>query len=274
MPTDDALLRAVLADPDDDAPRLIYADWLDEHGDCDRAEFIRVQCALARGPRDDPRNPQLRQRERELLVTNRARWGAPLDGVALSWTFRRGFVEEVEVAAMVFLRRGERLFDVAPVRTVKLERVVVSGPRLAACPALARVVNLDLSRAHLWVSHLTQLMASPHLSRLKSLSLAHFGLGHAGVAVLVGIPRLQSLTGLTLSNNGLYNAGAVFLANCPRLAGLRALDLRANGIGIDGGNALAASPHLDNLDFLDVRGNYVGSAIPALRERFGDRLRH
>jgi uncharacterized protein (TIGR02996 family) len=32
MPTDDALLRAVITDPDDDAPRLIYADWLDVRG--------------------------------------------------------------------------------------------------------------------------------------------------------------------------------------------------------------------------------------------------
>jgi uncharacterized protein (TIGR02996 family) len=44
----DALLRAVLAAPDDDAPRLIYADWLDEHGDPARAEFIRAQVVLAR----------------------------------------------------------------------------------------------------------------------------------------------------------------------------------------------------------------------------------
>ena len=51
-----SLLAAVLADPDDDAPRLIYADWLDEQGDCDRAEFIRVQCELARVP--NPHNFQ------------------------------------------------------------------------------------------------------------------------------------------------------------------------------------------------------------------------
>jgi uncharacterized protein (TIGR02996 family) len=46
------LLRAVLAEPQDDAPRLILADWLDEQGEGDRAEFIRCQCALAR------RNPR------------------------------------------------------------------------------------------------------------------------------------------------------------------------------------------------------------------------
>lgn len=39
-----ALLRAVLEKPEDDAPRLIYADWLEENGDGERAEFIRLQC--------------------------------------------------------------------------------------------------------------------------------------------------------------------------------------------------------------------------------------
>ncbi|MBY0456405.1 MAG: TIGR02996 domain-containing protein, partial [Gemmataceae bacterium] len=47
----DALLAAIRANPDEDTPRLAFADWLDEHGDeADRAraEFIRVQCELAR----------------------------------------------------------------------------------------------------------------------------------------------------------------------------------------------------------------------------------
>src|SRR5689334_6445745 len=37
----DALFQAVLHAPDDDAPRLVFADWLDENGEADRAEFIR-----------------------------------------------------------------------------------------------------------------------------------------------------------------------------------------------------------------------------------------
>src|SRR5437763_17050310 len=36
------LLRAVLKDPDDDRPRLAYADWCAKHGDPDRAELIRA----------------------------------------------------------------------------------------------------------------------------------------------------------------------------------------------------------------------------------------
>jgi uncharacterized protein (TIGR02996 family) len=270
MPTDEALLRAVLADPEDDAPRLIYADWLDEHGDCDRAEFIRLQIALARDGKDDPR---LRQREHQLLTAHGPRWAGALEGTALSWTFRRGFVEEAEVAAPVFLSRGESLFEVAPVRTVKLVRVGLSGLRLASCPALARVVGLDLSGAHLWASHLATLLASPHLTRLESLSLAYGSCAQSGVAVLTGAPVLDSLTRLDLRENRIRNAGAVLLAACPRLARLRILDLRNSGIGEEGGNALAASPHLGNLSLLDLRGNYVDSAAPALRERFGDRLR-
>ena len=44
-----AFLQSIIAAPDDDAPRLVYADWLEEHGgEPERAEFIRVQCELAR----------------------------------------------------------------------------------------------------------------------------------------------------------------------------------------------------------------------------------
>lgn len=40
----DSLLRAVLVNPGDDLPRLVMADWLEEHGEGERAEFIRLQC--------------------------------------------------------------------------------------------------------------------------------------------------------------------------------------------------------------------------------------
>ena len=46
-PTRDALYAAILAHPDEDTPRLAYADHIEEFGDPARAEFIRVQCQLA-----------------------------------------------------------------------------------------------------------------------------------------------------------------------------------------------------------------------------------
>ncbi len=41
-------LQDILEHPDDDVPRLIYSDWLEENGQEDRAEFIRVQVELWR----------------------------------------------------------------------------------------------------------------------------------------------------------------------------------------------------------------------------------
>jgi uncharacterized protein (TIGR02996 family) len=53
MDRDEAgLLAGIKAKPDDDLPRLVYADWLDEHGDASRAEFVRVQVELARLERE------------------------------------------------------------------------------------------------------------------------------------------------------------------------------------------------------------------------------
>ena len=87
MPYSDgeALYRAILDNPADDVVRLVYADWLEESGtDAARAEFIRVQCELARlldtqGLREAPchenaRIYTLNRRQRELLAANRRGW--------------------------------------------------------------------------------------------------------------------------------------------------------------------------------------------------------
>jgi uncharacterized protein (TIGR02996 family) len=47
-PEADALLDAIFAEPDDDTPRLVYADWLEEHSQSNYAQFMRLQCAAAR----------------------------------------------------------------------------------------------------------------------------------------------------------------------------------------------------------------------------------
>jgi uncharacterized protein (TIGR02996 family) len=64
---DDAFLASIIESSDDDAPRLIYADWLDENGQGERAEFIRVQCQLARMGKENPRREGLEARGRQLL---------------------------------------------------------------------------------------------------------------------------------------------------------------------------------------------------------------
>jgi len=39
MLSDISFLRTILAHPDDDGPRLVFADWLEERGECERAEL-------------------------------------------------------------------------------------------------------------------------------------------------------------------------------------------------------------------------------------------
>ena len=43
-----ALFAAVCAAPDDDTPRLVLADWLDEHDDPHRAAHMRAEVQLHR----------------------------------------------------------------------------------------------------------------------------------------------------------------------------------------------------------------------------------
>ena len=53
-----ALVAAVIARPDDDTPRLAFADWLDERdepGAADYAAVIRAQVEAARLERFSPR---------------------------------------------------------------------------------------------------------------------------------------------------------------------------------------------------------------------------
>ena len=70
----EAFLRAICEEPDEDAHRLVYADWLDEHDQPERAEFIRVQCALAKIDTDDPRRPELAAREKALIDEHKRAW--------------------------------------------------------------------------------------------------------------------------------------------------------------------------------------------------------
>src|SRR5215471_18789081 len=105
----EALEQAILADPDDRAAHMAYADYLDEQGD-PRGELIQVQLAP-----EDPALPagerkKLQAREKKLLRAHRREWLGPLlappllEGLRLSdyaftrpdkirFEFRRGWLD-------------------------------------------------------------------------------------------------------------------------------------------------------------------------------------
>ena len=78
-------LDAIRETDSDDTPRLIYADWLEERGD-PRAEFIRVQCELAKLQPYHERYAELHPREQELLDQYEAQWRSELPYVyGVAW---------------------------------------------------------------------------------------------------------------------------------------------------------------------------------------------
>jgi uncharacterized protein (TIGR02996 family) len=134
-----ALCQAVVQQPADDLPRLMAADWLEERGQPERAEFIRVQVELASDP-----TPALQWRERALwngvnvghfwpielapsLLAVRFDWSSPNSGLGSSRStgkqieFHRGFPDSVNTQAMQWLQFGNELVPQYPVRTVRLQ---------------------------------------------------------------------------------------------------------------------------------------------------------
>jgi uncharacterized protein (TIGR02996 family) len=101
MTDEAALLAAILARPDEDTPRLMYADWLDEHGQPERAEFIRIQC-------DPTADEAAEDRAAELEERNRTKWLAGLPQFpGARWEFRRGFPEYLDAPGELFLQHYE-----------------------------------------------------------------------------------------------------------------------------------------------------------------------
>lgn len=107
----DALLAAVCDRPDDDTPRLIYADELDDAGEAARAEFVRIQCELAGTPTlAEWRYDEMRRRERELFTGWRRRWFDLPPGVSWSVVIDAdgidGLNDPNEGTATAVVRRG------------------------------------------------------------------------------------------------------------------------------------------------------------------------
>jgi uncharacterized protein (TIGR02996 family) len=63
-----AFYKAIWAAPDDDLPRMVFADWLDEHDDPDAAHFLRLLCACRTCPPDvDQLRPLVAQLRRTMV---------------------------------------------------------------------------------------------------------------------------------------------------------------------------------------------------------------
>jgi uncharacterized protein (TIGR02996 family) len=245
MTENDAFLADICEHPDDDAPRLVYADWLEEHGDQGRADFIRAQCADPRRvvDGDDPRTRP---------------WAGKLARWCERWSFRRGFVEAIDVDARRFLARAEEVFRLAPVRFVRLEGLRSDDlAAIAALPSLGRLAVLEAPGNYRHAG-CRKLFASPHLANLRGLAVQEAPFGAAGLAALLDALALTGLTHLDLGGTGVGDAGVELLSRSDKCDNLVALDLRGNGLTARAIRALDRSPHLGKLRRLGLWYNRLG----------------
>ncbi len=171
--TEHQLLQNIIANPDSDAPRLIYADWLEEQGNIDRAEFTRVQCELAALPRYDLRKSELQARERRLLVEHIPEWWHDYE---ISGPFRRGFVESLSFdSPEEFFERADAAFANSPIRHVSFidqgdDWTQEAIEELKKCLLLQRVRSIYLE-CDILESDIFSVLLSPYLTNLEALEI-------------------------------------------------------------------------------------------------------
>jgi uncharacterized protein (TIGR02996 family) len=274
-----AFLAAINAAPEDDTSRLVYADWLEEHDQPARAEFIRVQCALARLPEADPERPALIVREQLLWREYGANWQLPLAALRVnSIVFTRGFPSSIRISAANLLRNADRIFQAAPITSLNIDRISLTDDEFDRVLAMPHLVHLESLAIHAGLSdsEIFKLVACPHLVHLSSLDLSGNWIGPEGARAIARSRTFCRLHEIRLARNQLTDEAATELANSPDLAELKLLDVSANAITDVGARAIANSTQLTRLRTLDLTGNSVGNegALAIARSATLGALRH
>ena len=269
-----ALFEGIRLDPDDDAPRLVYADWLDEHAQADQAELIRVQCELARGPADDRRR-HLEDRQRLLLpsavmaVADRA---GPAG--AMVW-FARGLPERVWVGPSASL--GQELSDLLrglPVVDLSLEFVDdLAGVGALLGPAGRARLRALRWRSGYWYDRLREglpregadpdagfayLVRRRAFPRLRALEIRRYEFTARRAGRLARAPFFARLETLTLAETFLRPRGLRALTAGGLPAGLRELGLPGHQLGDAGVATLFGGAGPRGLRALDLDMCCVG----------------
>jgi uncharacterized protein (TIGR02996 family) len=260
MTDGEALLAAVIDNPDDDAVRLVYADWLEDEGDRARAEFIRTQIEREGLAEGDPRWSVLKARETELLTWHAQDWQRHLPerarGGDLHWItdsdsewygFRRGFIQGAAASSV----------DDFFTNTV-------------AHFALDPITHLYMRYEDGKQGRLNRLATSPEFMQLVGLRFGHYELGDPGVIDLCRLPRMPRLRRLWLGKNQVGDRGLKALARWPGLGTVEDLNLGYNDFQSQGIKALIASPYLTKLKQLNLRDLSITlKTKKALQDRFG-----
>lgn len=297
----EALIAEVIERPADDAPRLVYADYLASLGD-PRGEYIALAIANFHAGTDAPRDAE-RAREAELLAKHKDAWVGSFKSDAstvvfagrrythaspTSWSFTRGFVDGVTMSASTFGQVSGLLLAREPVRRVKLthgpiaaalrgERVAGlreldlgrvrlkdEAPVLFASDALSGLTHLDLTHTGLGLkgSRALASAASEHFPRLRELVLSDCALSDAALGVLGGAPLIQRAHSLTLDRDSFGSRGITVLV--ARAAELELLSVNSRQLDASVVDGLLASHARRSLQSLTLRGPIGQPGLEAL----------
>lgn len=258
-----AFLDAICELPDEDAPRLAYADWLEETGEMERAEFIRAQIELAKPPARGTRTRRLKleRRVKALWKQHGTAWAEqPGGGSPHLHHWERGFCAHyyTDDVGKLLTELPRRLAE-APIQHVLVTRTtreVVA--RLVTLPLLTRMRSLGFfadsalrERPELLGDDDMKVLADcPYLQRLEGLDLTQHEIGPEGLRTLAHAENLPALCDLSLYGNRLDDECVTVLASSPLAPRLRKIHL--SGITSAGARVLASTPVLANLRVLNL----------------------
>lgn len=245
-----ALISAVLDDLADDTPRLVFADWLEENGESERAEFVRCQIEAAALPEKGRSKSKPAKRAAALLKKHETRWREAVGLVNWGGNYVRGFLTGVRFLSREFADRAGAVLALEPAElhlrlhnSTDDDDTPVTPKWVAAFaknPALRSVVRVELNCGG-FREHFARLMKSPHLGNLKQISCFQDRIGPKGVKAIAESPSPFVLDYLNL-NTGIGSgeadeeeaqtvAAVKILTTHPRFASLGALGLPFNSLG-------------------------------------------
>jgi uncharacterized protein (TIGR02996 family) len=226
MTTDDeaALLKAVIEQPDDDAPRLAYADWCDRRRD-PRGRFIRVQLELAKVEFDleSPKRQQLEDESMTLLEDHGLEWMPNKHPHVFKWKMHRGFVAGITVTATSFLHYFSELSALYPIQFVTVQDLAHRARTVLTSPHLRMLSSLSVTRGGITDDDLRAFSQSPFVANLWWLDLSDNQIGQEGVEALITSPFLRKLGFVWLEGNACdpieiasFDQGCLVYKNMPK----------------------------------------------------------
>lgn len=268
------IYAAIRANPDDDLPRLVFADWLDEQGQPERAEYIRLTCAIEREP-DRVQKRDWQARANQLLRGHRSEWFGPLLTEFRQHRLDRGIITSIAASNPTILAAyDQELTQFAPC----LSRLGATGVGVDVAAVLAlevarRVTHLLLDRvapasldslaAHVELPNLTELFVQTNgLDRLSE------GIRFTEWGLLRTVPTLRLSIGFGGIDGAdpslvLTDATREFLDRHADLPNLRAF--RLWGVTATVARELVRWPRLIQLVELNLHNCWVAEdALPIL----------